>query len=61
MLSAILIGNNIVNLTASSLSATLAYAFGGYMVSIATAVLTVRDPCFGEIHAENYDHYNDGK
>ena len=38
MLSAILIGNNIVNISASSLSATLAYAFGGYMVSIATAV-----------------------
>ena len=41
MLSAILIGNNIVNISASSLSATLAYSFGGYMVSIATAILTV--------------------
>lgn len=49
MLSAILIGNNIVNLTASSISATLAYSFGGYMVSIATAILTVLILVFGEI------------
>ena len=32
MLSAILIGNNIVNVSASSLATTLAYSFGGYMV-----------------------------
>ena len=49
MLSAILIGNNIVNISASSLSATLAYSFGGYMVSIATAILTVAILVFGEI------------
>ena len=54
MLSAILIGNNIVNISASSLSATLAYAFGGYMVSIATAVLTVAILVFGEITPKNY-------
>ena len=30
MLSAILIGNNIVNISASSLATTLAYSFGGY-------------------------------
>ena len=41
MLSAILIGNNIVNVSASSLATTLAYSFGGYMVSIATLILTV--------------------
>ena len=58
MLSAILIGNNIVNLTASSLSATLAYAFGGYMVSIATAVLTVAILVFGEITPKNYATIN---
>ena len=52
MLSAILIGNNIVNISASSLSATLAYAFGGYMVSIATAVLTVAILVFGEIRED---------
>ena len=49
MLSAILIGNNIVNISASSLATTLAYSFGGYMVSIVTAVLTVFILVFGEI------------
>ena len=57
MLSAILIGNNIFKLTAS-LSATLAYAFGGYMVSIATAVLTVAILVFGEITPKNYATIN---
>ena len=33
LLSAILIGNNIVNISASSLATTLAYSFGGYMDS----------------------------
>ena len=58
MLSAILIGNNIVNISASSLSATLAYAFGGYMVSLATAVLTVAILVFGEITPKNYATIN---
>ena len=58
MLSAILIGNNIVNISASLLSATLAYAFGGYMVSIATAVLTVAILVFGEITPKNYATVN---
>lgn len=49
MLSAILIGNNIVNISASSLAATLAYGFGGYMVSIVTALLTLIILVFGEI------------
>ena len=49
MLSAILIGNNLVNITASSLATSLAYSFGGYMVSIATAALTVAILIFGEI------------
>ena len=49
MLSAILIGNNIVNISASALATTLAYHFGGYMVSIATAVLTIVILVFGEI------------
>jgi putative hemolysin len=49
MLSAILIGNNIVNISASSLAATLAYSFGGYMISIVTACLTVSILVFGEI------------
>lgn len=54
MLSAILIGNNIVNLSASSLSATIAYDFGGYMVSIATGVLTFAVLVFGEITPKNF-------
>ncbi|CUX25960.1 HlyC/CorC family transporter [Clostridium sp. C105KSO13] len=53
MLSTILIGNNIVNITASTLSATLAYDFGGYMVGIATAVITVAILVFGEIAPKN--------
>lgn len=58
MLSAILIGNNIVNLSASALSTSLAYAFGGYMVSIATAVLTIAILVFGEITPKNYATLN---
>ena len=54
MLSAILIGNNIVNLSASALATSLAYTFGGYMVSIPTAVLTVAILVFGEITPKNY-------
>ncbi len=49
MLSAILIGNNIVNISASSLATSLAYHFGGYMVSIATRCMTVAILVFGEI------------
>ena len=58
MLSAILIGNNIVNISASSLATSLAYHFGGYMVSIATAVLTVAILVFGEITPKNYATIN---
>lgn len=53
MLSAILIGNNIVNIYAASLATTLAYSFGGYMVSIATLILTVAILVFGEITPKN--------
>ncbi len=49
MLSAILIGNNIVNLSAASLTTTLAYSLGGSMVAIANAALTVAILLFGEI------------
>ena len=58
MLSAILIGNNIVNLSASALATSLAYTFGGYMVSIATAVLTVASLVFGEKKKKNYATIN---
>ncbi len=54
MLSTILIGNNIVNLTASSLTTILATkAFGSYAVGIATGVLTLTILLFGEIIPKN--------
>lgn len=54
MLSAILIGNNIVNLTASSLMTILvANLFGNAAVGIATGVLTVLILIFGEITPKN--------
>lgn len=49
MLSAILIGNNIVNLSAASLTTSLAYSFGGSMVAFASGILTVLILLFGEI------------
>ena len=61
MLSAILIGNNIVNVYASSLATTLAYHLGGYMVSIATLALTVAILVFGEITPKNYATINSEK
>ena len=51
MLSAILIGNNVVNLSAASLTTTLAYNLGGSMVAVASAVLSVLIIIFGEITA----------
>lgn len=50
MLSAILIGNNIVNISASALATIVAQeAFGDYAVSIATGILTILVLIFGEI------------
>lgn len=50
MLSAILIGNNVVNLSASSLATTLAIRlFGSVAAGIATGVLTLLILIFGEI------------
>ena len=50
MLSAILIGNNIVNLSASSLTTTIAIEFGADIaVAIATGIITVLILIFGEI------------
>ena len=49
MLSAILIGNNIVNLSAASLTTSRAYSFGGSMVAIASGILTLLILLFGEI------------
>ena len=57
MLSAILIGNNIVNLSASALTTTIAYdttsnvvgPIAAYAVAIATGIITVLILIFGEI------------
>ncbi|XCP84927.1 hemolysin family protein [Roseburia hominis] len=49
MLSAILIGNNIVNLSAASLTTTLAYSLGGSAVALASGILTLLILLFGEI------------
>lgn len=50
MLSAILIGNNIVNLSASSLATTLTIkVFGSTLVGVTTGVLTILILIFGEI------------
>ena len=54
MLSAILIGNNVVNLTDSSLSTTLTLKiFGSSLVGIATGILTFLILVFGEITPKN--------
>ena len=49
MLSAILIGNNLVNTFSASIAATIAYSFGGAAVSIATFLITILILIFGEI------------
>ncbi len=54
MLSTILIGNNIVNIVASSLTTTLSIKiFGNYAVGIATGILTLVILLFGEIVPKN--------
>lgn len=50
MLSAVLIGNNLVNIIASALATVLAqHLFGDYAISVATGVLTLVILIFGEI------------
>ena len=49
MLSAILIGNNVVNTAAASLTATIAYSFGGSAVALASGIITILILLFGEI------------
>lgn len=49
MLSAILIGNNIVNVAAASITTSLAYSLGGSAVAIANVVITIAILLFGEI------------
>ena len=54
MLSSILISNNVVNISASSLATTMAISvWGNYAVGIATGVLTLLILVFGEITPKN--------
>lgn len=58
MISAILIGNNIVNLYASSLTTTLATrVLGNKLVGVATGILTLLILVFGEITPKNLATY----
>ncbi|MGM9911952.1 HlyC/CorC family transporter [Floccifex sp.] len=49
MLSAILIGNNLVNTYAASIATSIAYVFGGAAVGVATFIITLFILIFGEI------------
>ena len=54
MLSSILISNNVVNISASSLATTMAISvWGNYAVGIATGILTLLILVFGEITPKN--------
>lgn len=62
MLSTILIGNNIVNISASSLLTTLVIRlFGNTYVGVATGILTVLVLLFGEITPKNWAMSNSEK
>lgn len=62
MLSAILIGNNIVNISASSLATSMVIRlFGSYYVGFATGLLTVVVLLFGEIVPKNWAMVNNEK
>ncbi len=62
MLSAILIGNNVVNISASALSTLLAsQLFGSYAVGIATGLLTILVLIFGEITPKTVAMINNEK
>ncbi len=62
MLSSILIGNNVVNLSASALTTTMAIKiWGNYAVSIATGVLTLVLLLCGEIVPKNAATLNSEK
>lgn len=49
MLSAVLIGNNLINTFAASIATTIAYSFGGAAVGVATFLITFLILVFGEI------------
>lgn len=58
MLSAILIGNNLVNTSAASIASVIAYSFGGAAVSIATFIITFLILVFGEITPKTWATVN---
>lgn len=59
MLSAILIGNNLVNIITSALATVLAQnLFGQYAISFATGILTILILIFGEITPKSYASIN---
>ena len=49
MLGTILVANNAVNLSASAITASLAYRFGGKHLALATGIITLLILVFGEI------------
>ena len=55
MLSAILIGNNIVNLSASAIATSLAYSFGGYMAVSYTHLDVYKRQVWN--HADSKEHH----
>lgn len=62
LISAILIGNNIVNISASSLMTSLVIrVFGNAAVGIATGILTLLVLLFGEIVPKTWAMYNNEK
>lgn len=62
MISTILIGNNIVNISASALATTFAIElFGSYAVGIATGILTILILLFGEIIPKTWAMMNNEK
>ncbi|WP_444290664.1 HlyC/CorC family transporter [Holdemanella biformis] len=61
MLSALLIGNNLVNTSAASIASVIAYSFGGAAVSIATFIITFLILVFGEITPKTWATINADK
>ena len=61
MLSTILIGNNIVNIAASSLATTFTMkVFGSMYIGVATGVMTLLVLLFGEITPKTIAHTESG-
>ena len=61
MLSMVLTGNNVVNISASALATSVAFQFGGIMVSIVTALITIIILVFAEITPKNYANLHSEK